>query len=102
MGKYAMTHGKRSASAREYDKYGQRGVDYNDPFVRWNMKDTPGIGPMLRADDQTRYWNDYLYNIGKDWSYVRYPALLGGTSMLGAGMSATSLVSRNLMSLYRR
>lgn len=101
MGKYAMTHGKRSVSAREYDRYGQRGLDYNDPFVRWNLKDSPAVGSWIRAEDQTRYWNDYLYNIGKDWSYVRYPSLLNGSSMMSAALDTAQLVSRNLRYLYK-
>lgn len=75
-------------------------------YWRYQMKDTPVLGDALKAYDQNRFWNDYLHNIGKDWDFVRYPSLLGGTTYVGAGMSAMSsvagvMISRNLMRMYR-
>lgn len=59
-------------------------LDYTDPYLRWNASQTPVVGDFLRASDQTKYWNDYLRNSQMTWDDVKYPALLGGTSPVGA------------------
>lgn len=73
----------------------------NDPFVRWQMSSVPFVGDVYKAMDQQKYWNDYLRNHKMTWKDVKYPALLGGMTAVGAGLSIGSGVSRNILRIYR-
>lgn len=78
----------------------------SDPYFRWQMSQTPIVGDFMRAMDQQKYWNDYLRNRGMTWKNVKYPALLGGQTAVGAGFNAGytaigAVVSKNLLRLYR-
>lgn len=78
----------------------------SDPFFRWEMSQFPIVGDFYRAMDQQKYWNDYLRNRGMTWKNVKYPALLGGQTAVGAGVNAGytamgAMVSRNILRLYR-
>lgn len=76
-------------------------LDYTDPFVIYNLKDTPYLGPSLKASDQLKYYQDYLRNRNMTWKDVKYPALLGGISPLGAGVSLADATVRSIARLYR-
>lgn len=78
----------------------------NDPFTRWQLSQAPFIGGFYKAMDQQKFYNDYLRNRGMTWKNVKYPALLGGQTALGAGYNAGAdvlgmAVSRNILRLYR-
>lgn len=61
-------------------------LNYDDPYVRWQMSSMPVVGSTLRAMDQEKYYRDYFRNTGLSWKDVRYPALLSGAG-LGGGLS---------------
>lgn len=100
--------------SRRYDWSGfgslnMNGSDYgflSDPYFRWQMSQVPFVGGFYKAMDQQKFYNDYLRNRGMTWKNVKYPALLGGQTAVGAGVNAgTDLlgyaVSRNILRLYR-
>lgn len=80
--------------------------DINDPYMRWQLSQTPVLGGFYRALDQDKYYSDYLRNTRQTWADVKYPALLGGSTMMSAFMSvpvsgANMVISRNLMRMYK-
>lgn len=100
--------------SRRYDwsgfgKLNMDSSDYgflSDPYVRWQMSQVPFVGGFLKAMDQQKFYSDYLRNRGMTWRDVKYPALLGGQTAVGAGISAGTdalgmAVSRNILRLYR-
>lgn len=82
------------------------GGQFGSPYARYQYSQLPIVGDWMRASDQQKYWNDYLSARGWTWDNVKYPALLGGTSVGGAisntaSSSASMMISRNLIRLYR-
>lgn len=73
---------------------------------RYNMSKTPFLGDFIRAEDYSRFWDDYFKNRpgSGGWENVKYPSLMSGagtlTSALPSSRSALGFVSKNLTSLY--
>lgn len=101
MASYRQYRSTSNYRARQDSRNSDASLDYTDPFVIYNLKDTPVIGSGLKASDQLKFYNDYLRNRGMTWKDVKYPALLGGVSPVGAGISMAESVSRAWSRLYR-
>lgn len=65
--------------------------------ARYIASELPGIGPIVKAQDNWNYINDYMKNRGLSWSDVRYASRLVSS---GAG-GILSFVSSNIERLYR-
>lgn len=66
---------------------------------RMLMGGVPLIGDILRAQDNYRYYDDYLRNRGLSWSDVKYPTRLN--SGLGGAYGTLNYVSKNILRLYK-
>ena len=66
-------------------------------WAKYHGSGLPGIGPIIKAQDNWNYINDYMENRGLSWSDVKYPSRLGNS---GAG-GVVSFVSSNIEKLYR-
>lgn len=65
--------------------------------ARYFASGLPGIGPIIQAQDNWRYINDYMENRGLSWSDVRYASRLGNSGVGGI----MSFVSSNIERLYK-
>lgn len=72
-----------------------------DPAIRNQARyiaaDLPGIGPIIQAQDNWNYINDYMSNRGLSWDDVKYASRLGRS---GSG-GILSFVSSNIERLYK-
>lgn len=64
---------------------------------RYIASGLPGIGPVIQAQDNWNYINDYMENRGLSWSDVKYASRLGNSGSSGI----MSFVSSNIERLYR-
>lgn len=99
-----MAYRNRSGNYDQLADY--LGHQFGSPYARYQYSQLPFVGDWMRASDQQKFYNDYLRSRGMTWADVKYPALLGGTSVGGAvtGSANTAMgmmVSRNLLRLYR-
>lgn len=65
--------------------------------ARYFASGLPGIGPIVKAQDNWNYINDYMSNRGLSWDDVKYASRLGNS---GSG-GILSFVSSNIERLYR-
>lgn len=65
--------------------------------ARYIASGLPGIGPIIQAQDNWNYINDYMENRGLSWSDVRYASRLGNSGVGGI----MSFVSSNIERLYK-
>lgn len=65
--------------------------------ARYIASDLPGIGPIIQAQDNWNYINDYMENRGLSWADVKYVSRLGRSRSGGI----VSFVSSNIGRLYR-
>lgn len=61
------------------------------------LSGVPVIGGLVSTYYNTKYYDDYLRNVGKSWSDVQYPGRLNA----GGFGSALNYVSNNIEKLYR-
>lgn len=68
--------------------------------LRLFLSSAPVVGGMVRSEDNWNYINDYLRNVGLDWSDVKYPSRVGSIPALGSLSAGISFVSENIKELY--
>lgn len=76
------------------------GLDADSSFrnqARYIASSLPGIGPIIQAQDNWNYINDYMENRGLSWSDVKYASRLGNSGVGGL----VSFVSSNIARLYK-
>lgn len=74
---------------------------------RYEMSGYPFVGDFIRAEDGSRFMDDYLRNTGLSWDDVKYPGYAPGAggmarAISGVGMGALSAgTTHTLLRMYR-